>query len=229
MGIASAAVNGHLITRSRIKVAIKVAHKLRGTRVDLRANEAERRMQNRPGYCPQNNCMAVPTITFRGGVLEVVLTLSALLAASTGTASTAARLLIAARNVLLFISHIRDCPGTPALPAILAPPQAPTRLGELRPPAPDRGAQSAGTQAQTAGQRPVVVGGLERMVAKLACRVDHLPNRDRHRRLATSRVQDVLALEVPASRRTTPKGCCADSADSADVEPQPDLGQSAHP
>jgi hypothetical protein len=47
------------------------------------------------------------------------------------------------------------------------------------------------------------------MVAKLACRVDHLPTRDRHR-LATSRVQDVLAMEVPAARRTTGKGERAD-------------------
>src|ERR1035441_6018879 len=59
------------------------------------------------------------------------------------------------------ISHVRDCLGAPALPVILAPSQAPTCLGEPRAPAPDRGAQSAGAQAQTAGQRPVVLGGLE--------------------------------------------------------------------
>jgi hypothetical protein len=47
--------------------------------------------------------MVVPTMTFRGGVLEVVLTPPALLAASAGRASTAAKLLIVARNDLLFI------------------------------------------------------------------------------------------------------------------------------
>src|ERR1035438_8298073 len=102
-------------------------------------------------------------------------------------------------------SAVDDSLGALALPVFLAPPQRGTRPGEFGPPAPDRGAQPAGAQAQTAGQRPVVLGGLERMVAKLACRVDHLPTRDRYR-LATSRVQDVLAMEVPASRRTTAKG-----------------------
>src|SRR6266581_5860175 len=46
--------------------------------------------------------MAVPTITFRGGLLEVLLPF-ALPPASTGAASSAARLLIVAKNVLLFI------------------------------------------------------------------------------------------------------------------------------
>jgi hypothetical protein len=32
-----------------------------------------------------------------------------------------------------------------------------------------------GAQAQTAGKRPLVLGGLEKVVAKLACRLDHLP------------------------------------------------------
>src|SRR5437016_130945 len=46
--------------------------------------------------------MAVPTITFRGGLLEVLFPF-ALPPASTGAASSAARLLIVAKNVLLFI------------------------------------------------------------------------------------------------------------------------------
>ena len=103
------------------------------------------------------------------------------------------------------ISHVGDCLGALALPVFLAPSQARTGLGEFGPPAPDHGAQPTGAQAQTTGQRPVVLGGLKRMVAKLACRVDPLPTRD-GRRLATSRVQDVLAMEVPAARRTTAKG-----------------------
>jgi hypothetical protein len=111
--------------------------------------------------------------------------------------------------VLKLISHVRDCLRAPALPLVLPSSETRTGLGKLGPPAPDRGAQPAGAQAQTAGQRPVVLGGLERMVAKLACRVNNCSTRDRHR-LATSRVQAVLVLEVPASRRTTPKGCRAD-------------------
>jgi hypothetical protein len=107
--------------------------------------------------------------------------------------------------VPMLISHVDDCLSAPALPVFLAPPQRGTRPGEFGPPASDRGAQPPGAQAQTAGQRPLVLGGLERMVAKLAQRVDHLLTRDCHR-LATSWVQDVLAMEVPASRRTTAKG-----------------------
>lgn len=42
-------------------------------------------------------------MTFRGGLFEVVLILPALLAASAGTASRAAKLPIVARNALLFI------------------------------------------------------------------------------------------------------------------------------
>src|SRR2546430_7028414 len=49
--------------------------------------------------------MAVPTITFRGGRLEVVLTFAARLSAGAGVgvAPRAAKLLILAKNVLLFI------------------------------------------------------------------------------------------------------------------------------
>jgi hypothetical protein len=60
--------------------------------------------------------MTVPTITFRGGVLEVVLATPTLLVASVGTASSAARLLIVARNVLLLICQppfdIESCSRT---------------------------------------------------------------------------------------------------------------------
>jgi hypothetical protein len=70
--------------------------------------------------------------------------------------------------VLKLISHVRDCLGAPALPFLLASSETRTGLGKFGPPAPDRGAQPVGTQTQTAGQRPVVLGGLERMVAKLA-------------------------------------------------------------
>src|ERR1019366_319676 len=102
------------------------------------------------------------------------------------------------------ISHVGDCLGALALPVFLAPSQTRTGLGEFGPPAPDRGAQPAGAQAQTAGQRPVVLDGLERVLVNMAPRVDYLPTRDRHR-LATSRVQGVLAMEGPASRWTAPK------------------------
>src|SRR5512137_3009241 len=99
----------------------------------------------------------------------------------------------------VIVSHVRDCLSAPALPVLLASSETRTGLGKFGPPAPDRGAQPAGAQTPTAGQGPGVLGGLERMVAKLAQRVDPLPTRDRHR-LATRRVQDVLAMEVPASR-----------------------------
>jgi len=51
------------------------------------------------------------------------------------------------------ISHVGDCLGALALPVFLAPSQTRTGLGEFGPPAPDRGAQPTGAQAQTAGQR----------------------------------------------------------------------------
>lgn len=98
-----------------------------------------------------------------------------------------------------------------ALPVVLVSGQTRTRLGEFSPAAPDRGAPPAGAQTQTAGQGPVVLGGPEKRVAKLACRVNDLLTRDCNR-LATSWVQDVLALEVPASWWTSPKGCRADRA-----------------
>jgi hypothetical protein len=86
--------------------------------------------------------------------------------------------------VAKLISHVGDCLGALALPLFLAPSQTRTGPGKFGPPAPDRGAQPVGAQAQTAGQRSVVLGGLKRMVAKLACRVDPLPTRDRHREAA---------------------------------------------
>ena len=58
------------------------------------------------------------------------------------------------------ISNVGDCLDAPGLPVFLAPSQARTGLGEFGPPAPDRGAQPADTQAQTTGQRPVVLAGL---------------------------------------------------------------------
>src|ERR1035438_6849854 len=64
------------------------------------------------------------------------------------------------------ISHFRDPLGAPALPVVLAPSQTRTRVGEFSPPAPDRRAPLGGAQAQTAGQRPVVLDGPEKMVAK---------------------------------------------------------------
>src|SRR6266404_6219059 len=64
------------------------------------------------------------------------------------------------------INHVRDRLGAAALPVVLAPSQTLTGLGEFSVSAPDRGASSAGEQAQTAGQS---LGGPEEMVANLAC------------------------------------------------------------
>ena len=50
------------------------------------------------------------------------------------------------------------------------------------------------------------LGDLEESLAGVENPVDDLPTRDRHR-LATSRIQDVLAMEVPASAWATGKGC----------------------
>ena len=51
---------------------------------------------------------------------------------------------------------------------------------------------------------PVALDDASESLAELENLVDDLPARDRHR-LATSRIQDVLAMEVPASRWTTGK------------------------
>src|SRR2546430_17132924 len=66
--------------------------------------------------------MTVPTITFRGGLLEVLLPFALPPTARPGTASSAARVLIVAKNVLRFIC------GSPSLSvSIDEPPYHPKR------------------------------------------------------------------------------------------------------
>jgi hypothetical protein len=47
--------------------------------------------------------------------------------------------------------------------------------------------------------------------------------------LATSRVQDLLAMEIPASEWSTREGSGVDSTHPPNVGRQPDLGQSTYP
>ena len=60
-------------------------------------------------------------------------------------------------------------------------------------------------------------------LAELENSVDDLPPGNRHR-LATSRIQNVLAMEVQAAMWATRKGLGIDPAHPPDVERQPDLG-----
>jgi hypothetical protein len=74
---------------------------------------------------------------------------------------------------------------------------------------------------------PIYLDSVAEMLAWLESGFDDFPARDRHR-LATSRIQDLLAMEVPASDGATGKGPGADSAHPADVVGQSHLGQSSH-
>jgi hypothetical protein len=67
----------------------------------------------------------------------------------------------------------------------------------------------AEAQAETSPMGPVALEHTQKSLAELENTIDNLPTRDCHR-LATSRIQDVLAMEFPRSQWTTPKGCSAD-------------------
>src|SRR5262245_29461054 len=74
----------------------------------------------------------------------------------------------------------------------------------------------------------VFLGDVEARMVRVENTFGDLPTRDRHR-LAASRVQDFLAMEVPPSQWSTWEGFGIDPAHSPDVEGQPHLGQSTHP
>ena len=67
------------------------------------------------------------------------------------------------------------------------------------------------------------LGDTQESLAELENSVDDLPPRDRHR-LATSRIQDVLVMEVQEAAWSTWEGSEIDPAHPPDVERQPDLG-----
>jgi len=67
------------------------------------------------------------------------------------------------------------------------------------------------------------LGDVEESLARVENTIDHLPARDCHR-LAASRIQDVLAMEVQAAAWATRKGLGIDPTHPPDVERQPDLG-----
>ena len=112
--------------------------------------------------------------------------------------------------------HVRDCLSAPALPFVLAQRQARAGFGEFSPPAPDQRPPTTNPQAQPPGVGSVPLADAQKRVARLESSFDNLPSRNGHR-LATSRLQAVLALEVPASAGATRKGRSLDSAYPADV------------
>ena len=95
-------------------------------------------------------------------------------------------------------SRVRDCFGAPALPVVPAPPSARSRPGNSGAAASTDGAPTAGAQAQASSVGPLPLVAAHESLAQLENSVDDFPARDSHR-LATSRIQDVLAVEVPAS------------------------------
>ena len=67
------------------------------------------------------------------------------------------------------------------------------------------------------------LGDVEESLAGVENAIDDLPARDCHR-LAASRIQGVLAMEVQAAAWATRKGLAIDPTHPPDVERQPDLG-----
>lgn len=124
------------------------------------------------------------------------------------------------------MSHFRNCRGAPAPPVVLAPSPAPTCFGDPGPAAPDHGPHTPQPQTQAPPWGSMSLDHVEERLARLEKCFDDLPTRDRHRR-TTSRVQDLLAREVPASDGASWKRPCADSAHPADGAGQFHLGQSA--
>ena len=67
------------------------------------------------------------------------------------------------------------------------------------------------------------LGDVEESLARVENTIDHLPARDCHR-LAASRIQEVLAMEVQTAAWATRKGLGIDPTHPPDVERQSDLG-----
>jgi hypothetical protein len=72
------------------------------------------------------------------------------------------------------------------------------------------------------------LGDVEESLARVENAIEDLQAGDCHW-LATSRIQNVLAMEVQAPVWATCKGPGIDPTHPPDVERQPDLGQSAYP
>ena len=69
----------------------------------------------------------------------------------------------------------------------------------------------------------MALGDLEESLARVENTIDPLPAGDCHR-LAASRIQDILAMEVQAEAGATRKRLGIDPTHPPDVERQPDLG-----
>ena len=67
------------------------------------------------------------------------------------------------------------------------------------------------------------LGDVEESLARVENAIDDLPTRDCHR-LAASRIQNVLAMEVQAAAWATSKEPGIGPTHPPDVERQPDLG-----
>jgi len=67
------------------------------------------------------------------------------------------------------------------------------------------------------------LGDVEESLARVENTINHLPARDCYR-LAASRIQGVLAMEIQTAARATRKGLGIDPTHPPDVERQPDLG-----
>src|SRR5216684_3992206 len=106
---------------------------------------------------------------------------------------------------------------------VLTPTSARTGYGNSGPATPNHGAQTADLQAEASPVGPMSLDDTQESLAQLENPVDGLRPRDCHR-LATSRVQNVLAMEVQAAAWSTCEGSGIDPAHPPDVERQPDLG-----
>ena len=113
----------------------------------------------------------------------------------------------------------------PELLLILSASPARTRPGGSGIATPDHGPQTANTKAKARPLGPRRVDNVEESLARVENPVEDLPSRDCHR-LGTSRVQNILAVEVHEAAWATCKGPGVDPAHPPDVERQPDLGQS---
>jgi hypothetical protein len=81
---------------------------------------------------------------------------------------------------------------------VLTPTSARTGYGSSSPETPNLGAQTADAKAEASPVGPVSLDDTQESLAELENPVDDLPPRDCHR-LARSRIQDVLAMEVQAA------------------------------
>src|SRR5216684_4117946 len=88
---------------------------------------------------------------------------------------------------------------------VLTPTSARTGYGNSGPATPTHGAQTADPQAEASPVGPMSLDDTQESLAQLENPVDGLPPRDCHR-LARSRIQDVLAMEVQAAAWSTCEG-----------------------